>query len=150
MKGNASMDKSWLEGRWRIVSWRQEYDDGRTMHPFGESLEGYIEYRGNLMACVVSKSPRTPFHIGGQWDASDRDKAQAYNEYLTYSGRYEFDGEKVTHHIELSLFPSWCGTSQTRKVVRLGEDEVTLQARVEEGTPEARTAILSWRREAFI
>lgn len=143
------MTKS-IEGRWEILSWRQEYDDGRCVHPFGEDLEGFIEYgRGtDTMFCVISRKPRTPFRSGGQWDAADADKARAYDEYLTYAGRYSFDGETVTHHIELCIFPNWQGTAQRRKVIRQGADEITLVARIEEGSPEARTAILAWRRAA--
>lgn len=139
-----------IEGRWEIVSWRQEYDDGRCVHPFGESLDGFIDYSrdSDAMFCVISRKPRTPFTTGGQWDAADADKAKAYDEYLTYAGRYSFDGETVTHHIQQCIFPNWQGTAQRRKVTRTGDDGITLVARIEEGTSEARTAILAWRRAA--
>ena len=135
-----------IEGRWNIVSWRQEYDDGRVVHPFGEQIDGFIEYGRGTMFCVLSKKPRRVFSTGGQWDAADSDKAAAYDEYLTYAGPYEFDGETVTHRIELCIFPNWQGTAQRRKVTRSGADEMTLVARIEEGTTEARTAVLAWRR----
>ena len=141
------MEHAWIEGRWRITSWRQAYDDGRIIYPFGQALDGFIEYRDGNMSCVVTKVPRRKFSSGGQWDANDSDKAQAYNEYLTYCGRYTFDGSRITHHIELCLFPNWQGTSQSRLVERHNDDEITLTARVEDGTSEARTAMLSWRRE---
>lgn len=141
------MNDTSLEGRWRIVSWRQEYDDGRCVHPFGDKLEGFIDYRDGNMFCVISRQPRSRFTSGGQWDASDADKAHAYNEYLTYAGRYGFDGETVSHHIDLCIFPNWEGVTQRRKVIREGDGRVTLVARIEEGTPEARTAILAWRRD---
>jgi len=140
------MDTGSLQGRWRIVSWSQDYDDGRQTHPFGDALEGFIAYGEQDMFCVISRLPRTRFTTGGQWDATDWDKARAYDEYLTYAGRYEFDGQMVTHHIEQCIFPNWAGTSQRRKVIREGADAITLVARVEEGTPEARTAKLSWVR----
>ena len=140
------MGKQGIEGRWNIVSWRQEYDDGRCVHPFGETLDGFIEYGEGQMFCVISRRPRTRFTSGGQWDADDRDKAAAYDEYLTYAGGYEFDGETVSHHIRLCIFPNWQGTVQRRKVMRNGDDEMTLVARIEEGTSEARTAVLAWRR----
>lgn len=140
------MNRDSLEGRWNIVSWRQEYDDGRVVHPFGEQIEGFIEYGQGRMFCVLSKKPRRMFTTGGQWDASEAEKAAAYDEYLTYAGGYEFDGETVTHNVELAICPNWQGKPQRRKVVRTGDDEITLVARIEEGTPEARTALLAWRR----
>lgn len=139
------MEKS-LQGRWNIVSWRQEYDDGRMSYPFGEQLTGFIEYGEKNMFCVVSRVPRSKFSSGGQWDAVDAEKARAYGEYLTYTGQYRFDGEFVTHQIELCIFPNWQGTSQRRRVRWDGDNRITLIARVEEGTPEARTATLTWQR----
>ncbi|MNR06565.1 hypothetical protein D3C85_1226390 [compost metagenome] len=44
-----------------------------------------------------------------------------------------------------SLFPNWEGGSQKRVAIFNG-DTLELTARLEEGTAEARTAKLSWRR----
>lgn len=140
------MEKNDIKGRWYIQSWTQEYDDGRVVHPFGEKVEGFIEYGDGTMFCLVTKSPRTPFTSGGQWDASDADKASAYNEYLSYAGAYSLEDGYVNHHVELSIFPNWQGGKQRRKIVRGSDGELMLVARLEEGTPEARTARLTWRR----
>lgn len=136
-----------LKGRWYIQSWTQEYDDGRVVYPFGEQVAGFIEYGDDTMFCLVTKYPRTMFTSGGQWDASDADKAAAYNEYLSYAGGYSVDGDYVTHHVELAIFPNWQGGTQRRKVVWGDDGQLMLIARLEEGTPEARTAKLTWRRQ---
>lgn len=135
-----------IKGRWYVRSWTQEYDDGRIVHPFGEKLEGFIEYGEDTMFVLLTKSPRTPFTSGGQWDAVDAEKATAYNEFLAYAGRYTVDGDTVTHHVELSIFPNWQGGTQRRRVVWGGDGELMLVARIEEGTSEARTARLTWCR----
>jgi Lipocalin-like domain len=36
--------------------------------------------------------------------------------YVSYCGRYEFHGDTVVHHVELSLFPNWVGVEQERLV----------------------------------
>ena len=135
-----------IKGRWYVQSWTQEYDDGRVTHPFGEKLEGFIEYGEGTMFCLVTRSPRTLFSSGAQWDASDADKAAAYNEFLSYAGSYSLDDGHVTHHVELSIFPNWQGGSQRRRIVWGDNGELMLIARLEEGTPNARTARLTWRR----
>jgi len=135
-----------IKGRWYVQSWTQEYDDGRVTHPFGEKLEGFIEYGEGTMFCLVTRSPRTLFSSGAQWDASDADKAAAYNEFLSYAGGYSLDDDHVTHHVELSIFPNWQGGSQRRRIVWGENGELMLIARLEEGTPNARTARLTWRR----
>jgi hypothetical protein len=141
------MEANQIAGRWRIVSWHQVYDDGRRVYPFGQALDGFIEYGVGRMFCVFSKRERTRFTTGGQWDSTDAEKARAYGEYLTYAGGYTFDGTTVTHEIELCIFPNWQGTVQQRQVIFGDDDTLTLVARIESGTPEARTASLVWRRD---
>lgn len=139
------MNAADIQGRWEILAWEQLYDDGRVVHPMGVELEGFIEYGPHGMFCVVAKKGREPFSSGGQWSASDAEKATAYGSYLTYAGGYEVQGDTVLHHVRHSLFPNWEGGSQ-RRVAQLDGDKLALSARLEEGTPEARTARLLWRR----
>jgi len=46
---------------------------------------------------------------------------------VAYAGRYTFHGNRIIHHVELSLFPSWVGTDQERSV-ELAEDRLTISA----------------------
>jgi len=139
------MNAADIHGRWEILAWEQLYDDGRVVHPMGVELEGFIEYGPHGMFCVVARKNREPFRSGGQWSASDAEKAAAYGSYLTYAGGYEVQGDTVLHHVRHSLFPNWEGGSQ-RRIAQLEGDVLALSARLEEGTPEARTARLLWRR----
>jgi hypothetical protein len=47
---------------------------------------------------------------------------------MAYAGRYSFSGDRVIHHVELSLFPNWVGTDQQRSV-ELSGDRLILSAR---------------------
>jgi hypothetical protein len=115
----------------------------------GRELEGFIEYgepgqeRG--MFCVIAKAGRAHFTTGGQWSASDAEKAAAYSSYLSYAGGYEVQGNVILHHVQHSLCPDWKGGTQ-RRVASFDGDVLALEARLEEGTGEARTARLTWRR----
>ncbi|MCY1267643.1 Lipocalin-like domain protein [compost metagenome] len=138
------MNRDTIKGRWEILAWEQIYDDGRLVHPMGTELEGFIEYGDHGMFCVIARKGRDPLE-GGQWSASDAEKAKAYDSYLTYAGGYEIDNGVILHHVRHSLFPNWEGGSQKRVAIFNG-DTLELTARLEEGTAEARTAKLSWRR----
>ncbi len=141
------MEKADILGRWEIVSWVQDYDDGRQISPLGEKLEGFIQYDSDRMICMLVAADRPAFTSGGQWDASDADKAGAYSSMLSYSGAYEIDGQNIHHHVDISLYPGWKGSTQTRRA-ELGKDGLLyLTARLEDGTTEARTAKLVWRRK---
>ena len=139
------MNKSDINGRWEIVSWEQVYDDGRVVYPMGQELRGFIEYGPYGMFCLVAKANRTNFSSGGQWSASDAEKAAAYSSYLTYSGGYEVEGDVIVHQVEHSLFPNWEGGSQ-RRIAKFQNGLLHLTARLEADTSEARSAVLVWRR----
>ena len=65
--------------------------------------------------------------------------------YWPISGRYEFDGNKMLHHVEASLYPNWVGRTQFR-LAAIDNDILTLSARLEDSKSEARTAELIWQR----
>lgn len=143
------MNRETIKGRWSIIAWEQLYDDGRVVQPMGTELEGFIEYSDFGMFCVVAKKDRPTFTSGGQWNAEDAEKAAAYSSYLTYAGDFEVDGNTITHKVRYSIFPNWVGSTQVRKAVLEG-NALFLEARLEEGTTEARTARLSWKRVAAV
>jgi hypothetical protein len=133
-------------GWWKLLSWTQEYDDGRKIAPFGEKVVGRLTYgETGDFAVLISRPDRAPFTTGGQWTAEDHEKAKSYDAMLAYYGRYEFDGEKMHHQVEASLYPNWAGHTQVR-LADIDGDILTLSARLEESTSEARTAELVWRR----
>lgn len=139
--------KKELLGKWDIVTWEQRYDDGRITYPLGRSLAGFIRYDPDgTMVCIIADKDR-PRMSGGQWNSPDGDKVCAYTGFFTYSGPYTVAGDIVTHHVEISLFPNWEGGDQKRRF-RLEGDRREITARLEEGSAQARTALLAWRRSA--
>jgi hypothetical protein len=140
------LDQAQLLGRWRIVEWVQRYDDGREQYPLGRSPQGFIQYDRDRMFCFLCAGERK--RLGGaQWTAPDAEKAAAYASCLAYSGTYEIAGDEVLHKVDLSLYPNWVGTTQRRRAV-IRDGRLALTARLEAGTPEARTAELVWERWA--
>ena len=137
-----------LTGRWDIVSWLQLFEDGRRQAPLGENLEGFIRYMADGdMVCMIANADQPDFTSGGQWNASEAERARAYSSMLAYAGKWRIEGETVVHAVEQSLFPNWKGGDQRRQV-RLDGDILFIEAHLERGTPEARTAQLKWRRAA--
>jgi len=134
-----------IEGRWIIESWRQEYDDGRVVLPLGEHVTGFAEYHNGRVTIMLARADRAHFTTGGQWDASQAEKARAYETGLFYAGRFSIEGDTVLHEIEIASYPNWVGSTQKRRMSLQG-DTLQLGARLEDGTPEARSAILQWRR----
>lgn len=136
-----------LAGRWELVTFEQNYDDGRRIYPMGEGPQGIIQYtEDGFMSCMISRPNRKSFTTGGQWNASDAEKAGAYNSMMSYAGRYSVTDHTVTHFVDLSLFPNWIGGQQQRVFKFDEQGLLSLTARLEENTSEARTALLLWKR----
>jgi len=140
------MNRDDILGRWWVKSWRQVYDDGRVKYPMGQNLTGFITYDATRMTCMIMRSDRPGFLTGGQWDAADADKAAAYDSILSYSGTWDLAGDTISHNVDICLFPGWVGGTQKRQA-ELKDGLLSLTARMEDGTPEARTAYLEWVRE---
>ncbi|MNJ00830.1 hypothetical protein D3C73_1602650 [compost metagenome] len=64
---------------------------------------------------------------------------------MSYAGRYSVADNTVTHFVDLSLFPNWIGGQQQRVFKFDDQGLLSLTARLEENTSEARTALLLWK-----
>jgi hypothetical protein len=119
-----------LIGTWRLVSWEtRSLVDGRVSYPLGEDAVGYIMYNPDgYMSVTIMAPERAMFAAGDLLGGSAQERAQAAVTYVSYCGRYEFRGDTVVHHVELSLFPNWVGVEQER-LVEVKEDRVMLSTR---------------------
>jgi hypothetical protein len=64
---------------------------------------------------------------GDLLSGTTEEKARAMEGFVAYAGRYSFLGDRVIHHVEVSLFPNWVGSDQERWV-ELAGDRLTLSA----------------------
>jgi hypothetical protein len=135
-----------LIGTWSLVSWQNTSADGRISYPLGEDAVGYIMYNADgYMFVAIMRRGRPMFAAADLFGSSTQEKARAADAYVSYCGRYEFRGETVVHHVELSLFPNWVGTDQER-LVEFAEDRMILSTRPTLFGGSQQTARLIWER----
>jgi len=136
-----------LIGSWRLVSWENRSIDGQKIsYPLGKDAVGYIMYnQDGYMAVAIMRPNRTKFAAGDLLGGSAAEKAQAAETYVSYCGRYEFRGDTVVHHVELSSFPNWVGVDQER-LVELEGNRLTLSTRPILLGGIEQTAHLIWER----
>ena len=136
-----------LIGTWRLISWETRSLDGQKIsYPLGKDAVGYIMYNEDgYMFVAIMRPNRVRFAAGDLLGGSAEEKAQAANTYVSYCGRYEFNGDTVIHHVDLSLFPNWVGVEQER-LVELRGDRLTLSTRPILLGGVQRTAHLIWER----
>ena len=135
-----------LIGTWRLVFWENRSVDGQISYPLGEDAAGYIMYnQDGYMFVAIMRSDRANFAVGDLLSGSMEEKAYAAGTYVSYCGRYEFRGDTVIHHVELSLFPNWVGVEQER-LVEVRGDRLTVSTHPMLFGGAQRTAHLVWER----
>jgi hypothetical protein len=97
------------------------------------------------MAVSLMRAGRSYFKTEDIWAATPEEKLAAFDSYNSYSGRYEVKGNKVIHHVELSLFPNWIGGSQERYFEFSG-DRLTLRTPETTADGVERMWIVAWER----
>jgi hypothetical protein len=111
------MSSNPLVGTWRLVSWENRSADGAISYPLGRDAVGLITYTDDgFMSVAIMRADREPFAAEDLLGGTSEEKARASETYVSYSGRYVFRGDRVIHHVELSLFPNWSGVEQERLV----------------------------------
>jgi hypothetical protein len=110
-----------LVGAWRLVSWENQAPDGQVTYPMGPDPNGYVLYTADgRFSITISRRGRARFAAGDLLSGTTEEKARAMEGFVAYAGRYSFHGDRVIHHVELSLFPNWVETDQERWVELAG------------------------------
>ena len=117
-----------LVGGWRLLSWENRATDGQVTYPMGIDALGYLLYTADdRFSVTISRRGRSGFAAGDLLSGTTEEQARAVEGFVAYAGRYSFDGDRVVHHVELSLFPNWVGSDQQRWV-ELAGDRLILSA----------------------
>jgi len=91
---------------------------------------------------MISYGSRKPLSAGG---GKPEEQAEAFKTFLAYAGKYTFDGEKVTHHVEISSIQNYMGKDLVRTVKFRGE-EIILVTPPTRINGEIQTLELIWQR----
>jgi hypothetical protein len=133
-------------GAWRLISLEFRSANGQVNYPLGKDVHGYIIYnQDGYMSVAFMSVGRTPFNSGDLSAGGIEEKVQAFDTYFSYCGRYELRGEKVIHHIEVSLFPNWIGKDEER-FYRFDNDQLILSTPPLLVDGIEQTGLLIWKR----
>jgi hypothetical protein len=140
MTGHAD-DK--LAGTWKLVSASSTTASGtRNEAPYGPSPAGLLTYADGRVTALISYDGRKPLSVGG---GTLEQQAEAFKTFLAYAGPYIFDGDKVTHHVEISSIQNYVGKDLVRNVKFQG-DQIVLITPPTRINGEMQTVELIWRR----
>jgi hypothetical protein len=120
-----------LIGTWRLVSYEAHDAQGKISDPLGKNLLGLLCYtKDGFMSMQVMREDRQGYSSCDLHLSLMEEMAAAASGYVAYAGRFSVDeaATTVTHHVQLSLSPTWVGTDQTRTVA-LRADRLYLKGR---------------------
>lgn len=123
-EASAAQLRDRLVGTYRLVSYQRKLvATGETEDLIGKAPTGYIVYtrEGRMMAFFINEVRPRPKDIATM---TDKERADLFKTMLAYCGTYDFDGQKVTHHIDASWNQIWTGTDVVRHVAFEGRRAV--------------------------
>jgi hypothetical protein len=139
-----------ITGAWRLDDYylegdRAEGPDGAAgERPLGDTPLGRLLYSPDgYMAVQYMPGNRPPLAAATWRWASDAERLDAVRGYGGYSGRYEWLGDRILHHIEACVYPNWIGVTLVRLAV-VTESRLVLRAERSPGRPP--TPVLVWER----
>ena len=90
--------RSEILGAWSYHAWRITYEDGRITEPFGADASGLLLYThdGFMSACIMA-GERKPFARPNPREATLRERADAFDGYFSYAGRWRLVRGVVEH-----------------------------------------------------
>src|SRR5919112_4198701 len=109
------------------------------MPPATSSQRGWLHVRGHHGSSPPEVRPRRSSQ------RHQRGGSPGRGDLPLLLWRYDFLGDRVVHHVELSLFPNWIGGDQERLVDLRGE-RLTLSTRALLLRGIQQTAHLIWER----
>jgi hypothetical protein len=136
-----------IVGTWKLVSAVvKPAPGGETRNLWGENPSGLLTYTGDgRMSAIIASGGRRPLSAADPDMAPAEERAEAFATFGAYAGGYTFDGDRVTHHVEIAWFQNWVGTDQIRFVSLQGSRLTLSTAPVWVGGVQVPTE-LTWQR----
>jgi hypothetical protein len=115
-----------LTGTWKLVSATSTTSSGEKCEPpYGPNPSGFLTYSGDgRVSALISYAGRKPISFGAETPALQAEQAEAFKTFLAYGGRYTLNGDKVSHHIEISSIQNFVGKDLVRTVKFKGDQIV--------------------------
>jgi hypothetical protein len=100
----ALAEENALLGTWKLKSFVRE------LTATGEHPNGYLSYSadGRMYAIVTSDNRIKPSDA----NAADEERVKLHRAMVAYAGTYTLEGDKVTHHVDVSWNETWTGNDE--------------------------------------
>jgi hypothetical protein len=131
-------------GAWSLVSFDTDERSGASKPRFGPDPVGYLLYTADgHMAAVLAGTHRPELKSPSGTSSTEEQRTQSLANFLAYAGRYDIRGDRVFHHVDVSVFTNLMGTTLERQF-KIEGDVLTIRT----APPEiwGSSNILVWKR----
>jgi Lipocalin-like domain len=131
-------------GAWSLESFNVDEGKATEKPRFGPDPVGYLIYSADArMAAVLAGTHRPELRSPAGTAASEATRSESLLNFLAYAGRYEIRGDRVFHHVEVSVFTNLMGTTLERQF-KIEGDTLTIRTL----PPEiwGSSNVLVWKR----
>lgn len=137
------MDKERLFGTWRLVSASSKSSSGdKDATPYGQNPSGLLTYTPDgRVSALISHGGRKPLSPA----ATSQEKADAFNTFIAYAGRYKLDGERIVHQVEISSTQNYANRDLVR-TIKAEDDRIILTTPPTPVNGKMQTVELTWQR----
>jgi Lipocalin-like domain len=128
-------------GAWSLETFDIVERDGTTRPRFGKNPVGYLIYStSGRMSATLSGVHRPALEPSGEASSSCK---ESLTDFLSYAGTYEIRGDRVFHHVQLSVFTNLVGTTLERQFTLAGD---TLRIKTITPGMWGDNSVLVWER----
>ncbi|HZQ20689.1 MAG TPA: lipocalin-like domain-containing protein [Terriglobales bacterium] len=143
MSSETEITPNLLVGTWSLVGAVSTASSGeRNENPYRVNPSGLLTYspEGRVIA-LISFGGRKPLSMR----AGTEEKAEAFDTFLAYAGRYTVAGDKVTHRVEISSIQNYVNRDLVR-TIRFDGNRITLVTPPTSLNGKVQTIELTWQR----
>lgn len=102
-----------LLGTWKLKSVVHEVmATSEKVYELGEHPNGYLGYSADGRMCAILTADNRLKPLAA--NPTDEQRIKLHQTMSAYAGTYTLQGDKVTHHVDISWNENWTGTEQIR------------------------------------
>jgi hypothetical protein len=135
-----------LVGTWKLVSASSTTSKGEPSEPpYGLNPAGFLTYTDDGRVTALISYGGRKLLSGGGGTLALQEQAEAFKTFLAYAGRYTLNGDKVSHHVEISSIQNYVDRDLVRSV-KFEDDRIILVTPPTPVNGKIQTVELTWER----
>ena len=139
--------ESQIIGTWELTRFELlNLTSNQSIFPYGTSPKGILIFSAEkYMSVAIMANDRKPFVTESLQFASTEEKTKAIETYLSYSGSWNIEQDKIYVDVKVSLLPNWTNVTHYRTLQHEGDTLSFQTPKIKQGNQEMIVE-LDWKK----